>query len=396
MEPVEVVKGFYWVGVVDWNVRDFHGYTTYRGTTYNAFLLIDDKIVLFDTVRYPFRDQLLQNIRNIVDPAEIDYIVVNHVEPDHSSSLPGIVETVKPEKLLCSPMGKKALLDHYHREDWPYEVVESGRPMVLGRRTVEFLETRMLHWPDSMFSYLKEERLLISSDAFGEHWATSERFDDQVDQGELFRHAAKYYANILLPYSPLVGKLLSKVQEMGLAIDMIAPDHGVIWRSNPLKIVEAYDRWSSHKAEQKAVIIYDTMWKSTEAMAFAVAAGLVEEEVSVRLMDLKCNHRSDIVAEVLDAKALVFGSSTLNNGMMPEMAAMLHYLRGLRPQNKIGAAIGSYGWSGEAVKLMNQAMEEMKIHVIDPGITVRYVPKAEDLKSCTELGRRLGKAIHGA
>jgi flavorubredoxin len=393
MKPVEIASGIYWVGALDWNIRDFHGYSTYQGTTYNSFLVMDEKISLFDTVKRPFNGDLLHNIRQIVDPERIDYIVVNHVEPDHSSGLPDIMETVKPGKVICSLPGKKALLDHYHREDWPYEVVESGQSISLGRKTAQFIETRMLHWPDSMFSYLKEDRLLISSDAFGEHWATSERFDDEVDQGDLFRHAAKYYANILLLYSPLVRKLLAAVKEMGLVIDMIAPDHGLVWRSNPGKIVEAYDTWSKQEGKEKAVVIYDTMWNSTESMAKSVAHGLSKENVPFRLLDLLHNHRSDIMTEILDAKALVFGSPTLNNGMMPNMADMLHYLKGLRPQNRIGAAFGSYGWSGEAVKLINQAFEEMKVKVIDPGVRARYVPTKEDLKTCVELGRKIGRAV---
>jgi len=396
MKPIEIMKNVYWVGAVDWNIRDFHGYTTYQGTTYNAFLVIDDKIALFDTVKKAFQGDHVEAIRQIVDPAKIGYIIVNHVEPDHSSCLPDLVESLKPEKIFCSPMGKKALLNHYHQPEWPYEVVESGQDISLGQKTLGFLETRMLHWPDSMFSYLKEDRLLISSDAFGQHWATGERFDDEVDQSELFSHAAKYYANILLPYISLVEKVLDGVQKMGLDIDMIAPDHGLIWRSHPEKIIEAYDTWSEQKACRKAVIIYDTMWNSTEAMARSVADGLLEENVTVKIFDLKRNHRSDIMTEILDAKALIFGSPTLNNGMMPTMADMLHYLRGLRPQNKIGAVFGSYGWSGEAAKLMNRALEEIKIEVIDPAITVQYIPTTEDLRNCKELGRKVGKAMGNA
>jgi flavorubredoxin len=394
MKPVELLKDIHWVGAVDWNVRDFHGYTTYKGTTYNAFLVLDEKITLFDTVKKTFKSDLAHNIRRVVEPAKIDYLVVNHVEPDHSGAVPEMVELIQPEKIFCSPLGHKALLDHYHRQDWPYEVVETGSSISLGRRTVQFIETRMLHWPDSMFSYLQEDRLLFSSDAFGEHWATSERFDDEVDQGELFRHAAKYYANILLLYSPLVGKLLDSVGQMGLQIDMIAPDHGVICRSDPGKIVEAYGRWSAQEPSRKALVVYDTMWQATEMMAKAIADGISQEEVSVRLMDLKANHRSDVMTEVLDAGALVFGSSTLNNGMLPGMADMLHYLKGLKPQNKIGAAFGSYGWSGEAVKLISRALEEMKVELVDEGIRVKYVPDHEDLAKCVELGRRVGKALN--
>ena len=233
MGPVEIKKGVYWVGALDWNIRDFHGYSTPKGTTYNAYLVIDEKIALFDTVKKPFKNDLIESISKIIDPGRIDYLVVNHVEMDHSGAVPDIVELVGPEKVVCSPMGKKALMDHYDRPDWPYHVVETGHTLKLGKKTVSFLETRMLHWPDSMMSYIPEDRLLLSSDGFGQHWATSQRFDDEVDAPELFDHAAKYYANILLLFSPLVQKLIAKVVEMGLDIDMIAPDHGLIWRKDP-------------------------------------------------------------------------------------------------------------------------------------------------------------------
>ncbi len=393
MKPIEIKKQVYWVGALDWQVRDFHGYTTNQGTTYNAYLIADEKIALFDTVKEPFKSDLIQNICHIVGSPKVDYLIVNHVEPDHSSSLPEIMEIAKPEKVFCTAMGKNKLLEHYHREDWPYEVVETGQTIRVGRKTIKFIETRMLHWPDAMFSYLEEDRLLISSDAFGQHWCTSERFDDEVDPSELMKHASKYYANILLLYSPLVKKLIEAVKNMGLEIHMIAPDHGLIWRGNPLKIIEAYDTWSLQKPKQKALVIYDTMWHSTEKMAYAISDGLTEENIRVQLLHLKGNHRSDIMTEVLDAGALLFGSATLNNGMLPSLADMLHYLRGLRPQNKIGAAFGSYGWSGEAVPLINQAMEEMKIEVIDPGLKIKHFPTPKDLETCEELGRKIGKAL---
>jgi flavorubredoxin len=393
MQPVEIKENIYWVGAVDWDIRDFHGYSTDKGTTYNAFLVIDEKKALFDTVKKNFKSQLVNNISKIVDPSRIDYIIVNHVEMDHSGSLPEILEIVKPEKIICSPSSKKALLAHFHRDDWPYEVVDTGETISLGKKTIQFIETKMLHWPDSMFSYLQEDKLLISSDAFGQHWATSERFDDEVDPSELFQHAAKYYANILLPLSPLVTKLLSQIEKMGLEVDLIAPDHGLIWRNHPGRIIEAYATWSQQKPKKKALVIYDTMWYSTDAMARAIAEGLVLEGVKVKMFDLRVNHRSDIMTEVLDARAIILGSPTLNNGVLPKMADMLTYMKGLRPRNKIGAAFGSYGWSGEAVKLLNQAMEEMKFRVIDPGIRVNYVPSHDDLKQCEALGRKIGKAI---
>jgi flavorubredoxin len=393
MKATEIKPKVHWVGAIDWNIRDFHGYSTYKGTTYNAYLVRDEKTALFDTVKKPFLSDLLHRIRQITEVSKIDYLIVNHVELDHSGSIPDMIDLIKPEKVICSEMGKKTLMEHFHREDWPYEVVKSGQTLSLGSKTVQFLETRMLHWPDSMFSYIPEDRLLISSDAFGQHWATSERFDDEVDQGELFTHAAKYYANILLLYSPLVQKLLGRVREMKLDIDMIAPDHGLIWRSDPGKILQAYDTWSQQQTANKAVIIYDTMWRSTELMAKAIADGLVDEGVSVRLSNLKVNHRSDVMTQILDARAVLFGSATLNNGMLPMIADMLCYVKGLRPVGRIGAAFGSYGWSGEAVKLITQALEEMKFEVLDPGLRVKFAPTHEDLKRCRELGHKIGRAV---
>ncbi|UCE33339.1 MAG: FprA family A-type flavoprotein [Deltaproteobacteria bacterium] len=393
MPPIEVLKDIYWVGAVDWNIRDFHGYSVDKGSSYNAFLAIDDKVTLFDTVKRGFKNDLIGNIRQIIDPAEIDYLIVNHVEMDHSGLLAEIADLVQPEKIICSEMGKKNLLAHFHQKDWPYEAVKTGDTISLGKRTVQFIETRMLHWPDSMFSYIPEDRLLISSDAFGQHVASTERFDDEVDLSTLLGHAAKYYANIILPYSALVQKLLAQVREIGLKIDMIAPDHGLIWRKNPQKILEHYDVWSQQKSKVEALVVYDTMWHSTEIMAKAIVEGLVEQGVSAQLFDLSTNHRSDIITEVLDAGALIIGSSTLNNGMLPHMADLLHYMKGLRPAKKIGAAFGSYGWSGEAVKLITTAMEEMKFEILDPGIKVQYVPQDDDLKKCADLGRKVAKAL---
>jgi len=393
MAAFEIKKNIYWVGAIDWSVRDFHGYSTPAGSTYNAYLVVDRKTVLFDTVKKPFAGDLIRRIRQVCNPERIDYIVINHVEPDHASALPEVVEVIKPEKIICSSQGKKGLLAHFHREDWPYEVVKTGDEIDIGERTVRFIETRMVHWPDSMFSYIPEDKLLISQDGFGQHWATSERFDDEVDQSELMYQSAKYYANILLPYSPVVQRLLAEVRAMGLEIDMIAPDHGLIWRSNPEKILAAWDEWSRQVAKNKALVVYDTMWRSTEMMARAVADGLQAEGVSVKVMDLASCHRSDVVTELLDSKAVLFGSSTLNNNMLPRMADLLCYVKGLRPAPKLAAAFGSYGWGGEAVKQINAAFEEMKFEIVDPGIRVNYVPTEDDLAKCAELGRNTAKRV---
>lgn len=395
MATTEIKKNIHWVGAVDWNIRDFHGYSTEKGTSYNAYLVQDEKIALFDTVKKELKNDLLHHLRQVLgDPSRIDYIIVNHVEMDHSGSLPELIDIIKPEKIFCSPMGKKALLEHFHREDWPLQVVATGDSISLGQRTVQFLETRMLHWPDSMFSYIPEEKLLISSDAFGHHWATSERFDDQVDPHELMLHAAKYYANILMIFSPLVQKLLGQVKEMGLEIDMIAPDHGVIWRTSPQTILEAYDRWSRQETNDKAVIIYDTMWHSTEKMAKAVMDSLLAAGVShVKMLHARKNHRSEILTEVLDARAVILGSPTLNNNIMPAMADVITYMKGLRPKNKIGAAFGSFGWSGEAVKHLHRHMEDMGFAIVHDGIKVKNVPDHEALKECGALGRLIAGAM---
>jgi len=393
VKPIELAKNVYWVGAIDWLTRDFHGYSTNRGTTYNAYLIIDEKVTLIDTVKKPYRNELMHHIRNIIDPAKIDYIVVNHVEMDHSGSLPEVVQEVNPEKIICSKMGHKALLKHFHQEDWPYHVVSPGEEISLGEKTLSFLETRMLHWPDSMFTYVKEDQILFSSDAFGEHLATSERFDDEVNLDVLMFEATKYYANILTLYSPLVKKLLAKVAEMNLPIKMIAPDHGVIWRSHIDKILEAYGRWCVHEGKGNALIIYDTMWDSTRLMAKGIAEGLQEQGIPYKMINLQVNHRSDVMTDVLEASAIILGCPTLNNGMLPRMAGFLMYMRGLRPTNKIGVAFGSYGWSGEAVKLMNKAMTEMKFTICHPGLKVQYVPEETDLTECIQLGNTIGKTL---
>lgn len=393
MALTEIKDKMYWVGAVDWDIRDFHGYSTYKGTTYNAYLCMDEKITLFDTVKSNYYDELLYHIKELTDPAKIDYIVVNHVELDHSGCLPKIIELCKPEKVFCSPMGEKALRDHFHHEDWPIQVVKTGDTISLGQKTVSFLETKMLHWPDSMFSYIKEDKLLISSDAFGQHLASTERYADQVSIGEIMTHAAKYYANILNLFAPNIQRLLTQIVEMGLDIDMIAPDHGLIWRSNPELIMSAYDRWSKRETSRKALVIYDSMWESTTKMAKAIAGAINREGVAVKMLNLAVNHRSDIMTETLDCRALVFGSPTLNNGFLPRMGDFLTYLKGLRPKGKVGAAFGSFGWSGEAVKHLNEAMEAMEIQVLDPGLKVKNVPTEADFAKCKELGAKIAAAV---
>jgi flavorubredoxin len=394
METIEIADGVFSVGVTDWNIRDFHGYSTDLGTTYNSFLIVDEKTVLVDTVKQDFTDQLIDNIARVVDPKQIDLVVSNHTEMDHTGALARVMHRIGEDKpVYCSKMGHKNLAKHF-RQTWNYHPVANMEELSIGKRTLTFLETRMIHWPDSMFTYLKEDRILFSSDGFGQHYAGPEKFDDQIGDA-IMQHAKKYFANILMLYSTHIQKLLDNVMSLGLEFKMICPDHGVIWRQDPTKIIEAYVRWCRQEPQQKAVVIYDTMWHSTEKMAEAVTAGLNREGVAAKPFHVRKSHRSEIMTEVLDAGAVVVGSPTLNNQLFPPLADILTYMKGLKPLNKIGAAFGSYGWSGEAVKMINQELEAMKFDVIDPGLRIQYVPDKDALEACYELGRKVGKAVKG-
>ncbi len=393
MKPTKIADGIYDVGVIDWNIRDFHGYSTDRGTSYNAYLVIDEKVALIDTVKAPFADQLIGNISQIIDPDKIDVVVSNHTEMDHSGSLPRIMHRVGEGKpLFCSKMGAKNLASHFSN-DWNYHPVKEGETLSLGKRSLTFMETRMIHWPDSMFTYLNEDRILFSSDGFGQHYAGFEKFDDQAG-ADLMAQAKKYYANILLLYAPRVLKLVEKVVASGIQIDMICPDHGVIWRKDPGKIIEAYLKWSRQEPEKKAVVVYDTMWKSTETMANAIAEGISSTGVKVKPIHIRSSHRSDIMTDVLDAAAVVVGSPTLNNQMFPTVADILVYMKGLKPVNKIGGAFGSYGWSGEAVKQVASELAAMKFSMIEAGPRLQYVPDYKGIEACIAYGKQIGEAVN--
>lgn len=392
MKPIQIAEKIFDVGVTDWNIRDFHGYSTEQGSTYNAFLILDEKIALIDTVKKEYADQLLSRISQIVDPARIDYVISNHTEMDHTGALAQVMQAVRPNTpLVCSKMGHKNLSAHF-RNAWNYQTVQSKDTLSLGSRTLNFLETRMLHWPDSMFTYLAEDKILFSSDAFGQHYAGPEKYDDEMGEA-VMPHARKYFANILLPYSDLILELLEQVGQMGLEIEMICPDHGVIWRKQPEKIIEAYGRWSRQIPEKKALVVYDTMWHSTEKMAEAIVAGFIEAGVWARPIHIRSSHRSEIMAELMDARAIVVGSPTLNNGLFPTVSDFLTYMKGLRPKNKIGAAFGSYGWSGEAVKLVNRELEDAKIQLVDSGLKIAYVPGPEQLEQCMNFGKKIAAAV---
>ena len=392
MDKVTLAEGINWVGVVDWNLRDFHGYVTRRGATYNAYLISDEKTALVDTVKYLFSTELLRNISEITNPEKIDYIIINHVEMDHSSSLPIIAEHAKNATILASARGKDAIIEHYGA-DFRIETVKTGDELKLGKRTLRFVEAPMIHWPDSMFTYVVEDKILMPNDAFGQHLATSQRFDDEVDEHVLMEEAAIYYANILMPFAPLITRKIQEIIQMGIAPAMIAPSHGIIWRSNPSKIIKAYLDWSAGLSRNKVVVVYDTMWGSTDKMARAIAEGATSEGVEVKLLKLRASELSEVVTEILDAKAVVVGSPTLNNQMFPTLSSFLTHITGLKPKGKLWSFFGSYGWGGGAVRGMMETARKAGFEVHEPGIEVKYVPDQEDLKKCFEFGRQIAAKI---
>jgi flavorubredoxin len=389
---IKVSDSVYWVGAIDWTIRDFHGYTTPHGSTYNAYLIMADKITLIDTVKAPFKDEMLSRIKSVVDPLKIKYIISNHSEMDHSGCLPEVIDIIQPERVFASMVGVKTLQELFHDQ---HEIIpiKDGEKLSLGNMELTFMETRMIHWPDSMFTYLAKDELLFSQDAFGMHLASLERFDDEIPAATLEYEAATYYANIVLPYSPIVLKALGKVMATGWKIKIIAPDHGPVLRKDLGRIIELYQKWAGQKPTAKAVVVYATMWHSTEKMASAIAESLAQEGIKVKLMSMNEVHRSEVAYEVLNAGALIVGSSTLNNNILPQMADVMTYLKGLKPANLIGAAFGSYGWSGESARDLEGMLKEMKVEIAVPAVSIKHVPDDSVLEKCQELGKTIAAEL---
>ena len=393
MKAVKITEHVWWVGAIDWALKEFHGYTTHRGTTYNAFLIMADKITLIDTVKAPFKNEMYARIASVVDPAKIDYIVSNHAEMDHSGALPEVIRELNPEKVFASVAGVKALHDHFRIGD-KLTPVKTGDSISLGNLNLSFVETKMLHWPDSMFTYLVEDKLLFSQDGFGMHLATNQLFVEENEWDVIETEMKRYYANILLPYAPQTLKLLEVFPTLNLDIAMIAPDHGPLWRGDLLtKPLELYGKWAKQEPVDQALVVYDTMWHSTEKMAFEIADGIRSTGAKVKVMALDGHSRSDIAAEMLDVGALVVGSPTINNGLFPRTADVLTYLKGLRPKNLIGAAFGSFGWSGEAVAQINDYLKAMNVELVSDGLKLKYVPAEAELAQAYELGKLIGEKL---
>lgn len=394
MTKTMLKEGVYWVGVVDWALRHFHGHelSTHRGSSYNAYLIVDEKVVLVDTVWTPFQDQLIENIREIIDPARIDIVVATHAEADHSGGLPAVMRHAPNATVIVSKRGRESVEGHYH-QPWNFKVMQSGDKVNIGKHDLLFIEVPMLHWPDSMFTYLTGQNILMSNDSFGQHYATALRFNDEVDQEELYREALKYYANILTPYSGQVSKKIDEFLALNLPLDMIAPSHGIIWRKDPLQIVKKYQEWAAQVPQKSAVIIYDTMWNGTRRMAEAIGDGLTAEGIPYKMFHMAVSDRNDVIAEVFKAKAIIIGSPTFNQGLLPSISPILEELKGLKFQNKVSAAFGAYGWSGEAVGLIEEILSRSKIPIVAESVRAKWQPKADDLARCRELGGKVGQVI---
>ncbi|HIR01564.1 MAG TPA: FprA family A-type flavoprotein [Candidatus Aveggerthella stercoripullorum] len=388
LRATEIKPDVYWVGGIDWTERNFHGYTTDRGSTYNAYLILDEKITLIDTCKPPFADELLERIADVIDPAKIDYVISNHVEQDHSGAIPAIMAAAPNAKIVTSdPHGLKGLKAHYG-EAYEYIPVKTGDTLNIGKRTLTFAATMMVHWPDNMVTYSAFDKILFSNDAFGQHYASSKRFDDEVGLPEVLDQAKKYYANIVMPYSRHVVKALGALG--GLDFDMIAPSHGIIWRSHVADILDIYQKWSSLVPDEYAIVVYDSMWHTTEAMAQQILEAFIEAGIPARLFDLKVDHISDIMTEVLSARYIAVGSPTLNNGMMPTVASFLWYLKGLSPKDRIGIPFGSYGWGQNGPQEVAELLEKCGF-TQDFGILTHQWTEDED--SLSELHRAVLEGI---
>jgi flavorubredoxin len=397
VKAIEIKPDIYWVGAVDWAVRDFHGYVTPRGTTYNNYLINDKQVTLVDTVKHTFAGTSIANIQSVIDPSKIKNIVMNHIEPDHASAIGEIMKVTPDANIFITEKGKNGLGRHFDISKWNIKTVKSGDSLKTGKYTLTFLATPMLHWPDSMMTYVNEEKLLISQDAFGQHLASSARFDDEfttcASMSELEDAVIEYYANILMPFGQLIKGKVAEIQKLGLEVDMIAPDHGVIWRENPGKVIQMYLDMANGKTDLSVAIIYDTMWHSTGDMTLPISQGIQDEGIDCKVIKLRATPMSVAIKEFWKARGCLIGSPTLNNILYPSVAELLTHLRGLRPKNRIMGAFGSYGWGGGAVKNSYEEFQKMGLEVFEPGVQVVYQPDREDELRCYEFGRDFAKKV---
>jgi anaerobic nitric oxide reductase flavorubredoxin len=393
---IPVKNNVTWLGKIDWDLRKFHGneLSTHRGSSYNSYLIKEDKIALIDTVWTPFAKEFVSNLSKEVDLKKIDYVIANHGESDHSGALLELMRHIPKTPIYCTANGVKSLKGHYH-EDWDFKVVKTGDKLSLGKKELIFIEAPMLHWPDSMFSYLTGDNILFSNDAFGQHLASEFMFNDLVDSSELYYEALKYYANILTPFSALVEKKIKDVLALKLPVDMICPSHGVIWRKNPAQIIETYLKWSTKYKENQITIIYDTMWSGTRVMAEHIAKGIAsaDKSVTVKLFNIGHSDKNDVITEVFKSKAILVGSPTINKGILTAVASLLEELKGLAFKDKKAAAFGCYGWSGEAVHQINDHLKAAGFTVVNDGLKTFWNPDEPSRKTCEQYGADITKQL---
>mgnify|MGYP001399061413 CR=1 FL=1 len=392
---IEIKKNIYWVGVRDWALRKFHGeeLSTHRGSSYNSYLIKDKKTVLVDTAWDHFKEQYVETLEKEVGLNNIDLIVVNHSEIDHSGSLEYLLEKIPDTPIYCTKNGMDILKRHYNK-DWNFNIVKTGDTINIGEYDLVFVEMQMLHWPDSMLTYVKGANLVLSNDAFGQHFAARSLFNDEVDECELYQEAIKYYANILTPFSALVKKKIEQIRSMNLPIDMIAPSHGVIWRKDPMQIIDKYYEWSSGYNDGTALIIYDTMWNGTKMMAEAIAQGFANKNVKFKIFNTAVTDKSDLITEIFKASAVVAGCPTVNNVLLSSMAAILNEIKGLKFKNKVGGAFGCYGWSGESPAIINNILKEAGFKVEVEPVKFRYRPTKDELEQCVKFGETLAEKLN--
>src|SRR6185369_11482167 len=397
MKAVELKKDVYWVGALDWAMRDFHGYTTPLGTSYNNYLVLDDEVTLIDTVKYDFAEITLNNIGEVVAPSRIRNIIINHIENDHVTSLDKIMSLAPDATIFITEKGRKGLERFFNLDQWKIKVVKSGDTLCTGKKTFTFIETPMLHWPDSMITWLAGENILFTQDAFGQHIASGSRFDDEFiseySEAVLDDAVIDYYANILMPFGPIIKSKIAEIEKLGLAVDIVAPDHGIIWRKDPGKVFRIYKDIANGKANLSVAIIYDTMWQSTERMVVPITEGIRDEGVGVNVIKLRATPMSVAIKEFWKSRGSLIGSPTLNNITFPTVAEFLTHLRGLRPKNRLVGAFGSYGWGGGAVKEIYDEFKRMSLESVEPGLQVLYRPSPEDEKSCFQFGKDFAKKV---
>ena len=392
----KIKNNIYWVGKIDWELRKFHGdeYSTHRGSSYNSYLIKEEKVALIDTVWSPFSKEFVENLSKEIDLDKIDYVIANHAENDHSGALPELMRRIPDTPIYCTKNGVKSLKGHYH-QNWNFQVVKTGDKLSLGNKELIFVEAPMLHWPDSMFCYLTEDSILFSNDAFGQHYASEYMFNDLVDPNELAEECIKYYANILTPFSPLVTRKIKEVLSFNLPLDMICTSHGIIWRDKPEQIVEKYLTWADGYQENQIALIYDTMWNGTRLMAEKIADGIKasDSEVNVKLFNLAKSDKNDVITEIFKSKAILVGSPTINKGILVSVAGMLEEIKGLKFKNKKAAAFGSYGWSGESTQVITEALQSAGFEIMDEGIKVLWQPDTEASDQCNAYGKAFAASL---